>query len=376
MMQLITNANVYDPSPLGLKDVLVAGARIVAITEPGVLSLDCEALDADGGSLLPGLVDTLTHPCGGGGEGGFGNRTAEMSASDFINAGVLTPVGALGTDSIGRSLEVLYGTVMGLRAEGVDAFMYTGSYRVPAPTLTGDVTRDLYLVDPIVGVGEVAIADHRGTQPSAMELRRLAAETSLGGTLTGLGGTVMVHVGDGDSRLALLREAIEGSDLPASVFYPTHINRSQALLDEAIEWARLGGFVDITVSTTPELVAAGDIPALEALRYLLDAGAPLEQITCSSDAGGSLPLYVDGELQGLTAASPGVLLELLQQVANEAPRDYAVALATMTINPARALKLPGRGRLSAEGLANLVLMAPDAGGIRGVMGQGKWLLKP
>ena len=51
------------------------------------------------------------------------------------------PVGALGTDSIARSLEVLFGQVMKLRAHGLSALMYSGSYRVPPDTLTGDIAR-------------------------------------------------------------------------------------------------------------------------------------------------------------------------------------------------------------------------------------------
>lgn len=382
-MYVINGAECFDPSPRGHLDLLVSGSEVVAMGAPG--SFDAlvdgvgeggvERVDAAGKLLVPGIVDALTHPCGGGGEGGFGNRTAEIDVETFVRAGVTAPVGALGTDSIGRSLDVLYGNVMGMRRQGLNAFMLSGAYRVPAPSLTGDIARDVYLVAPVVGVGEVAIADHRGSQPTPQELRRLAAETQLGGILAGEGGTVLVHVGAGDSRLQLLRDALEDSDLSPSVLYPTHVNRSTALLDEAADWALRGGFVDITVSTTPELIAAGDITSERALRRLLEAGAPAEKITLSSDAGGSLPVYVDGELVGLTAASPGSLPELLLQLHGDHPDLFPVALAGMTRNPAAALKLADAGELTVGGRADLLLLDPAAGAVESVMAGGQWLLR-
>lgn len=374
-MYLISGAECFDPKPLGQMDVLVAGGEVVAIGEPGSLRGDAQPIDGRGKLLVPGLVDALTHPCGGGGEGGFGNRTDEISLETFVRAGVTAPVGALGTDSIGRSLDVLYGNVMGMRAQGLNAYMLSGAYRVPAPSFTGDIARDIYLVSPVVGVGEVAVADHRGTQPTAQELRRLAAETQLGGILAGEGGTVLVHVGAGDSRLALLRETITGSDLSASVLYPTHVNRSTALLDEAAEWSLRGGYVDITVSTTEDLIAAGDITADQALRRLLEAGAPAEHITMSSDAGGSLPVYVNGELVGLTAASPESLPELLFDLRQDHPDLFAVALAAMTRNPASALKLKGAGELCVGARADLLLLDPAARCVDSLMSGGRWLLR-
>src|SRR5210317_286228 len=135
MLTLITNAQVYDPHPRGACQVLVGGNEILALAgQIDLQGAEVQVVDAGGRWLLPGFVDALTHPCGGGGEGGFGNRTAEMTAEQFIRAGVTCPVGALGTDSIARSLDVLFGSVMALRATGVDAHMYTGAYRVPAPT--------------------------------------------------------------------------------------------------------------------------------------------------------------------------------------------------------------------------------------------------
>ena len=374
MLTLIRNVHCFAPEDLGRRDVRIGGGQVLSIDAPNSVSGADEVIDGSALRLLPGLVDALTHPCGGGGEGGFGNRTPEISAEAFIKAGITSPIGALGTDSLGRSLDVLYANVMGLRTRGLNALMYTGAYRVPPPTLTGDVARDLFLVDAVIGLGEVAVADHRGSQLSAAELRRLGADTSLGGTLAGRGGRVLVHVGDGAGRLQLLRDAVQDSELPPRVFYPTHVNRSLALLQEATEWTLEGGYVDITVSTTPELIAAGDIPATVALRHLLDAGAPATHITMSSDAGGSLPLYENGQFQGLCAAGPMVLSELLAEL-REDDALYAIAVAAMTRNPAQALGLDDRGALRAGAQADLLLVDESSGAVCHVLGAGRWLLR-
>lgn len=376
MLTLIKNAQLFAPEAKGRCELLVAGNTVIAIGENIDLhGAELQVIDASGKWLLPGFVDALTHPAGGGGEGGYQNRTPELSAEDFIRAGVTSPVGALGTDSITRSLEVLFGNIMALRGAGLAAYMYTGAYRVPAPTLTGDVARDIALIAPVIGVGEVAISDHRSAQPTVEELRRLAADARLGGILSGKTGTVMVHVGDGAARLAPLREALAGSDLPVQSFYPTHINRNRELIKEAAEFAAAGAWVDITVSTTPELIAMGDIPALQALLDVIAAGAPRERVTLSSDAGGSLPVYKDGQLLGLTAAQPGSLLELLQTAMRDAPDAVEVVIAALTRNPADALGLAHKGRLRVGADADLLLLDASSGALTDVMCGGNWLLR-
>ncbi len=376
MLTLIRNAEVYAPASLGLQQVLVAGERIAAIAEKiDLTGTAVTTVDAGGALLVPGLVDALTHPAGGGGEGGFHNRTAEVPAQAFIDAGVTCPVGALGTDGVTRSLEVLFGSVMSLRAQGLSAYMYTGSYRLPAITICGNVVRDLTLLDPVIGVGEVAIADHRGSQPTAQELRRLAADARLGGIVSGKRGTVMLHVGDGEQGLARMREALGDSDLPPHSFYPTHCNRRSGLLDEALDHARAGGYMDLTVSTTPELVAAGEIPALEALRRAVAEGAPANRITLSSDAGGSLPLYEAGELRGIQSAAPTSLSELLAAVVRAGDTDLPMVLAALTENPAAALGLANKGRLAVGADADLLLLDKDSGMPAAVMSRGAWLKK-
>lgn len=375
MLTLIRNAQLYDPRPCGRSDVLVAGSRIAAVGGGlDIAGSHVNLVDASGKWLLPGFVDVLTHPCGGGGEGGFGNRTAEIDYRTFVQAGVTSPIGALGTDSIARSLDVLYGKTMELRARGLAAYMYNGSYRVPAATLTGDVARDLVLVDPVIGAGEVAIADHRSAQPTVEELRRLGADVHLGGTLSGKRGVVFLHLGDGEDGLGIIERVLQGSELPRRLFYPTHINRRRGLLEQACDFVKRGGFADITVSTTPELVEAGDIPALQALREAIASGVPAARLSLSSDAGGSLPQYRDGELIGLKSASPAALLQcLFEAIATDNGLAEAV-MAALTDNPARALGLRDKGRVAPGFDADLLLLDPDQGRLDTVYCGGRRLM--
>lgn len=376
MLTLVTNAQVFAPDSLGTQQVLIAGDRIAAVAdEIDVRGDELDIVDAEGGYLLPGIIDVLTHPCGGGGEGGFQNRTGEVTFEEFVQAGVTSPVGALGTDSITRSLDVLYGTTMGLRRRGLAAFMYTGSYRVPADTLTGDVARDITLIDPVLGVGEVAISDHRSSQPTASELRRIAADAQLGGIISGKGGTVLVHVGDGAEGLAPIHAALESSELPVTSFYPTHVNRNRALLDEAISFAQSGGYIDITASTVPEFVESGEVPALQALRDVIEAGVAPSNVSVSSDAGGSLPVYRDGKLHGLRAAGPGVMLESLQNILREQPDMTAQIAASMTRNPASALGIRNKGQIAVGFDADLLILNHETYALSDVLSGGRWLLR-
>ncbi len=104
MLTLIQHAQVYSPAALGHVDVLITGAAIAEVGKPQLQGDAVAVLDARGCLLIPGLVDSLAHITGGGGEGGFRTRTPELDASDAFAAGVTTLVGVLGTDSITRSL--------------------------------------------------------------------------------------------------------------------------------------------------------------------------------------------------------------------------------------------------------------------------------
>ncbi|WP_448214149.1 beta-aspartyl-peptidase [Colwellia sp. MEBiC06753] len=376
-MKLFKQVDIYAPQPLGINDVLIAGGKITAIA-PDLTCFAQQGVDViDGSGLImaPGFVDSLVHITGGGGEGGYATRTPEMTIDDAALGGVTTVVGVLGTDSITRSLENLLAKSGELEAQGLSVYCYTGSYHIPAVTITGSVTKDIMLIDKFIGIGEVAISDHRGSQLNVHELARLASESRVGGMLAGKAGIVSVHVGDEPSGLALLHQVAELTDIPLNQFYPTHINRHADLLAQGIAFALLGGTIDFTTSTNEQILAAGELPAAQALKLSLDAGVPISQLTMSSDGNASLPLFDD---QGrLTDLQLGQVTSLHQAMV-EAVCKYDVALsdalASISQSPARLLKLPRKGQIDVGFDADINLLNKDDLSIEQVFAKGQCLM--
>ena len=376
-MLLIDNADIYAPGPLGRADILVAGGRIERI-DRGIRIDDRygERYDASGLIVLPGLIDAHVHVTGGGGEGGYATRTPELVLSDAIRGGVTTIVGCLGTDGITRSPAGLLAKVRALDEEGITAFMWTGHYAVPVQTLTGSIERDLLLIDKVIGAGEIAISDHRSTQPTFEEFARLAAEARRGGILSGKAGLVNVHLGDGHRGLSLLRRIVNDTEIPITQFVPTHINRNPSLFEEGIQWAKAGGLVDFTTSTVPAFLEDGEVKCSTALRRMLDAGVPVSRITFTSDGQGSLPLFDGaGKLQGLDVGRVTSLFTSVREAVRDEGVPLETAVATVTSTPARVLKLKGKGEVAAGADADLVLVEPASLAITGVIAKGRWLMR-
>ncbi|HEX6643296.1 MAG TPA: hypothetical protein VF037_01380, partial [Gemmatimonadales bacterium] len=175
MMHLLRNADVYSPQPLGVRDVLVAAGRIAWIGEgPLALpaTLGADVTDLAGARLVPGLIDCHAHLTGGGGEAGPQTRVPPVPLSRFTAGGTTTVIGVLGTDDVVRTPAELVTVARALEEEGLTAFTLTGGYHLPPATVTGSVRGDIVLVDRIIGIGEVAISDHRSSQPTLDELLR------------------------------------------------------------------------------------------------------------------------------------------------------------------------------------------------------------
>ena len=357
---LIRNAEVYAPESLGRRDLLLGGGKVLWIgTDAPDLpaAFGAQVLDLGGRRLLPGLIDGHVHVTGGGGEAGFASRVPTPTLSRYTRSGVTTVVGLLGTDDVARGTRELVAHVNALREEGLSAWGYAGGYHLPPATLTGSVRADLVFIDCLIGVGELAISDHRSSQPTLDELLRIASEAHVAGLMTGKAGIVHLHLGDGSRGLDLVRRALDQSELPPRVFNPTHVNRRKALLEEAIALARRGCSIDITAFPVDEGEDAWS--AADALVRYLDSGAPRDRVTVSSDAGGCLPCFdAQGRVCSMDVGHSGALVDTLRELL---ARGIALqdVLPAFTSNVAGLLRLPGKGRIAVGADADLVALDAD-----------------
>jgi beta-aspartyl-dipeptidase (metallo-type) len=368
LQTLLKNVEVYAPESIGLHNILVGGGSILTLQRHEITT-DADVIDCEGRRILPGFIDAHTHITGGGGESGFSTRVPAPFLSQFTAAGVTSVVGVLGTDDTTRDTRSLVAQAYALREHGLGAWCHTGGYHVPATTLTGSIRDDIVFLDPVIGVGELAISDHRSSQPSFEEILRIAADAHVAGLITGKAGIVHLHLGDGKRGLELIQRALNESEIPSRVFNPTHVNRRKGLFEEAVLLASRGCSIDITAFPVAEDEDAWSADAA-LLRYL-DTGAPANKVTVSSDGGGCLPEFnADGVMTkmgvGRSAALMATLKNLLEQ---DVPLE--MILPAVTSNVAELLRFHDRGRIKEGYRADLVLL-DEKHNIEGVMVAGVW----
>lgn len=372
MLELLLDADVYAPQALGRRNLLIGGGRILWIgdDEPQMPDeLGVVVRDLGGKRLIPGLIDGHAHITGGGGEAGYSSRVPAPDLSRYTRGGITSVVGLLGTDDCVRTTGELVARARALCDEGLSAWCYTGGYHVPLTTLTGSIRGDIVHVDRIIGVGELALSDHRSSQPTLDELLRIASEAHVAGLMTGKAGIVHLHMGDGERGLALMRAALDETELPARVFQPTHVNRRRALFDEALELVERGVTIDVTAfPVAPDEDAWS---AADALTRFLEADVDPTRITISSDGGGCLPEFdAQGRIARWGVGDPRALSETLAELLD---RDWPLpdVLPAFTSNVANLLHLKGKGPIEAGADADLVVL-DDAHAIRDVMCGGRW----
>ena len=354
-MILIKQAEVYAPEYLGEQDVLIAGGKIVWIHETIDLSFDSiQVINGKGKKLVPGIIDNHVHITGGGGEGSFKTRVPELPLSSLLKGGITTVVGLMGTDGITRSVENLLARVKALREEGITAYMHTGSYGYPSVTLTDSVQKDITFIEEIIGV-KIALADHRSSFVTKEELARLASQARVAGMISGKAGIVVAHMGDGKNGLGIVRQVLEETDLPLRTIRPTHVNRNPDLMEEAFQFAKDGGYIDMTCGIDEEY------PPAEMISEAIKRGIPQDRITISSDGGGSYSEYdEDGNMLKIGVLGVDSMLKEFQHMVKEMNMEVSDALTYVTSNVANALNLyPQKGAVKVGSDGDVLLFNQD-----------------
>ena len=349
---LIKNADVYAPEHIGTRDIFIAGGKIVAMAEKLDVTLpDLEVIDAAGYIVAPGLIDQHIHITGGGGEGGWHSRCPELVFSELVKAGVTTFLGVSGTDSMTRSVENLLAKVRGLKNEGASGWMWTSNYAYPVTTITKDVRTDMLAIPEVLGV-KIALGDHRSSFPNQHEIMQILADIRVSGMLTGKTGFLHVHLGDFAYSFDIFDECV-AQGMPIKHIRPTHVARHPEVFRRACEFAKKGGFIDITTGGGNYMGSAAD-----AVRAALAADVPFDRITLSSDGHGSMPRFNEaGEMVGLGIGSIMCDIETIRELKDELGVEKA--LTPMTKKVAGALGLETKGGIAVGKDADLLFLTKD-----------------
>jgi len=357
MLTLIEGGDVYAPEHLGVQSILLVDGKIGRIGDVDrravdAIGLEVDYIDAHGCLVCPGFIDPHEHLLGGSGEEGFASQSPEIHLSEIVTAGITTVVGTLGVDTTMKTMAGLLAKAKALEEEGISAYLWSGGYNVPATSIMSSVREDMMFIDEVIGAGEIAIADKRATEPSVRELAKLIVDTRMGGMLSKKAGVTHFHVGPGERRLKCLEEVLDCDqfEIEPAWLYPTHVERSEALMRDAIALTKRGSYVDIDVQ---------EEDLAHWLVYYIDHDGDLSRLTVSSDA---------------SKKGPATLFQQLRKCARGHRLPLERLLALVTRNTADVLQLRQKGRLEVGAHGDILLLEKDEFALVHLLAHGKRMI--
>ena len=355
MFKILKNTKLYSPKFLGKKDILIVGEKIIAIEDnlDSYINDKTTVWDAEGKIVTPGLIDQHIHVIGAGGKKSFSSMTPEVQLSELIACGTTTINSLLGTDGTVRNIRALYGKIKALEQEGISTSMFCGYYSIDTPTITDSIQSDMIFIDKIIGC-KVAISDIRSSYPTAVELLRKLNQIRNGGFIGGKKGILHVHLGNLDSKMDLLFELVQKYQFPIEHISPTHVGRTKPLFEQAIEFAKLGGMIDITTA------ASQYTAPYKSVLYALEKGASIDKMAFSTDGHAGLTKFnSQGEDVGTRSALINKNLEETILLVKEGNLPIEEAFKLTTCNPAKNLGLKNKGTIKVNNDADFCCFDED-----------------
>jgi beta-aspartyl-dipeptidase (metallo-type) len=349
MLILLQNAQLYTPQKQGRKDLLIAGNKIVAIEDnlDTFISDVTTVIDLKGKIVTPGLIDQHIHVIGAGGKDGFASMTPEVQLSELIACGTTTISSLLGTDGTARNIKSLYSKVKSLDQEGISAYMLCGYYGLDTVTITDSIQGDMIFIDKVLGC-KIAISDIRSSYPTALDLIRRLRDVRVGGMIGNKKGILHVHLGGLDTKMDVLFELVHKYQFPIEHISPTHVGRTKELFDQAIEFSKLGGMIDITTG------ASQYTAPYKSVLYALEKGASIDTMTFSSDGHAGLTKFDEnGTAIGVRKAPIDKNLEETILLIKEGGLPIEEAFKLVTSNPAKNLGLKDKGIIAVGSAADI-----------------------
>ncbi|MCP4718763.1 MAG: amidohydrolase family protein, partial [Desulfobacteraceae bacterium] len=230
---------------------------------------------------------------------------------------------------------------------------------------------------PVIGV-KLAMADHRGPIFDEKDLASLASEVRVAALVADKPGIITVHMGMDYQGMDQIFEVVKKYGIRPDMFVPTHVNRKNPKLrDQSLELAAKGAVIDATCANAlpgedGQNHSAADFACLAHDNDLFD------QVSFSSDAGGSLPEWNGDKNKILTMGigTPASLLFELKQLVLVKGMALAKALQPLTTTPARIYGLKGqKGEIAVGAHADLLVLDGDTLEIRDVMAKGQFMMR-
>ena len=196
--------------------------------------------------------------------------------------------------------------------------------------------------------------------------------------LSGKAGIINVHLGDSPRKLDLIQKVVHDTEIPASQFLPTHVNRNAALFDDCLQFAKEGGTIDFTGNEDIDYweTICDEVRVCKGIRRLLDMGISSDRFTISSDGQGSMPVFnARGEFQGIGIGKASCLLKEVRECVQKEDIPLETAVKGITSNPASVLKLSGKGHIKPGYDADICLLKEDTLTLDTVIAKGQVMVQ-